>query len=77
MIEPSGLCPAFGESLLVVYDLSDPLQWTAAGEERRAWGRERTEIHVLTNDVIAIEYKPGGAAEVRRGGEGASGRAPP
>lgn len=67
MIEPS---------VLVVYDLSDPLQWTAAGEERRAWGRERTIIHTLDNDHILIEYMAGGALELR-GGEGASERAPP
>ena len=77
MIDPFGICPAFGESLLVAYDLSDPLQRTAAGEERRAWGRERTTIHTIANDVIAIEYKPGGALELRGGDEGASGRAPP
>ena len=51
------------EAIAVVYDLRDPAQWTAAGEERRAWGRERTEIHVLTNDHIIIEYKAGGALE--------------
>ncbi len=52
------------EAILVFYDLRDPVQWTAAGEERRAWGRERTEIHVLDNDHIVIEYMAGGALEV-------------
>jgi hypothetical protein len=51
------------EAMAVLYDLRDPAQRTAAGEERRAWGRERTEIHVLSNDHIIIEYKAGGALE--------------
>ena len=63
-------------SLWVIYDLRDAAQWTAAGEECRAWGRERTEIHSLDNDHVVVEYKPGGALELR-GGEGASGRGPP
>ena len=46
----------------MIYDLADPEQWTAAGEERRAWGREKTAIHPITNDVVVIEYRPGGAA---------------
>ena len=67
MIEPS---------VLVIYDLRDAAQWTAAAEERRVWGRGRSVIHVITTDVIVIEYKPGGALE-GRGDEGASRRAPP
>ena len=66
MIDPSDLYPDFGDSILVVYDLADPLQW-AAGEERQAWGRGRSVIHALTDDGILIEYKPGGALEVRGG----------
>jgi hypothetical protein len=53
--------------MLVIYDLRDAAQWTAAGEERRAWGRERTEIYTLTNDVIVIEFRADGALEVRGG----------
>ena len=67
MIEPS---------VLVIYDLRDAAQWTAAAEERRGWGRERTTIYTLDNDHVIIAFRAGGASEVRRG-EGASGRAPP
>ncbi len=52
------------KAIAVLYDLRDPAQWAAAGETRRAWGRERTEIHVLDNDHIVIEYMAGGALEV-------------
>ena len=51
------------EGVLVLYDLRDTSQWNAAGEERKAWGCERTVIHTLDNDHIAIEYQPGGALE--------------
>ena len=51
------------EAILVIYDLTDPTQWTAADEERWAWGRERTIIHTLDNDHIIIEYRAGGALE--------------
>ena len=57
--------------MLVLYDLRDPAQWTAAGEARRAWGREHTTIFTLDNDHVVIEFKPGGAALARsdeRGG---------
>ena len=56
--------PDTGEAIVVVYDLRDPDAWERAGRERRAWGREFTEVHTLTNDVIAVEFKPGGALEV-------------
>lgn len=56
--------PNTDEAIVVVYDLRDSVQWTTAGEARRAWGRERTAIHTIDNDHIAIEFKPGGALEV-------------
>ena len=49
----------------MLYDLADPEQWAAAGEERRAWGRGRTVIHTLDSDHIIIEYLPGGALGVK------------
>jgi hypothetical protein len=52
------------EAIVVVYDLTDPDAWERAGRERRAWGRERAIIHPLTNNVIAVEFKPGGAREL-------------
>jgi hypothetical protein len=52
------------EAIVVLYDLRDPDAWERAGRERRAWGCEFTEVHTLTNDVIAVEFKPGGALEV-------------
>ena len=48
---------------LVLYDLRDPEVWEKAGRERRAWGRSRTVIHVLDDDHVAIEFKPGEALE--------------
>jgi len=48
-------------STLVMYNLSDPKQWEQARRDRRAWDREHSEIHVLTNDGIVIEFKAGGA----------------
>ncbi len=52
------------KAIAVLYDLRDPAQWAAASETRRAWGRERSEIHVLDNDHIVIEFRAGGALEV-------------
>ncbi len=51
------------ESIWVLYDLSDALQWEQAGRDRRAWGHEMTEIHTVTNDLIVVEFLPGGALE--------------
>ncbi len=48
------------EAILVAYDLRDPVAWERAREHRRAWGRERTRIHTVTNDVVVIEYLLGG-----------------
>ena len=60
MIEPSGPYPElFGESVLVIYDLSDPSQRAAASEEPRAWGRERTTIHALDNDHVTLAFRAG------------------
>lgn len=49
------------EAMIVVYDLRDPAQWTGARRDREAWGRERSEIHPLDNDHVAIEFRAGGA----------------
>jgi hypothetical protein len=64
MIEPCDLHPGFGEATLVLYDLRDPEVWERAGRERRAWGRERTEIHGLDNDHVIIVFRAGGALEL-------------
>ncbi len=53
-----------GEAIAVLYDLRDPAQWAAAGEQRRAWGRERTEIHTLDVDHVVVEFQAGGAREL-------------
>jgi hypothetical protein len=45
-----------------LYDLRDASQWEAAGEARRAWGREKAVVHALDNDHVILEFKPGGAA---------------
>lgn len=50
-------------TLIVVYDLVDPKAWERAARERIAWGRERTKIHTLDSDHIAIEFRSGGALE--------------
>ena len=51
------------QSTLVLYDLRDPEVWEKAARERRSWGRSRAVIHVLDDDHVAIEFKPGGALE--------------
>lgn len=50
-------------SILILFDLKDPEQWERSGRERRAWGREHSEIHTITNDIIIIEFRAGGALE--------------
>lgn len=52
------------DSILVIYDLSDPCQWTLAGQCVRCWGRERVEIHRLDGEHVAVEFKPGGARDL-------------
>lgn len=52
------------EAMIVVYDLRDPAQWSGARRDREAWGRERSEIHTLDNDHVAIEFRLGGALEL-------------
>lgn len=49
------------ESIWVLYDLRDPVAWKNAGHDRRAWGRDLSEIYDLDNDHIIIEFKAGGA----------------
>ncbi len=49
---------------LVIYDLRDPAQWEQARRDRKAWGRARSAIHPLSNDVIAIEFRSTGAVGV-------------
>jgi hypothetical protein len=51
------------ESTLVLYDLRDVEAWKRAGKDRRAWGRELTEVHDLDRDHVVIEFKAGGALE--------------
>ncbi len=48
----------------VVYDLRDDAARERAHADIRAWGRERTRIHTLDNDHIALEVLPGGALEI-------------
>jgi hypothetical protein len=47
VIDPFGLCPAFGESALVLYDLRDAEAWERAGRERQA------------HDIGAARHQPG------------------
>ena len=62
----------------MVYDLRDAAQWTAAGEARRAWGRDLAVIHDLDQDHVLIEFRAGGLLveadlmrmAARHGGEG-------
>ncbi len=52
------------ESILIIYDLSNPAQWSMAGQCVRCWGRERTMIHSLGAGRIVVELLPGGALEL-------------
>lgn len=54
-----------GQSTLVLYDLRDAEAWQRAGEELQAWGKVRTSVHSLSPDHVIIEYRPGGAADLR------------
>lgn len=56
-----GLYPMQTTIVLVVYDLRDVRQWEQAGRDRRAWGREMTQIHALDDDHVVIEFMAGGA----------------
>jgi hypothetical protein len=53
--------------IVVVYDLREPDSWEQAREDRRAWGKELTEIYTLIytldNDHVIIAFKPGAALE--------------
>lgn len=62
MIAPDtlyGTNPDSGPGLFVVYDLSAPETWTRTGEERRAWGRESTDVFTLDSDHSVIAFRPG------------------
>ena len=48
---------------VTVYDLRDPEALAQASTDRDAWGRQWTEIHILDNDHVAIEFKPRGTLE--------------
>jgi hypothetical protein len=52
-------------SILIVYDLDDPAQWTRAGQCVRGWGRERVEIHSLDSECVVVEFKPGGLTDLK------------
>lgn len=53
------------ESILIIYDLADPAQWSLAGQCVRCWGRERVVIHSLDAERVVVEFRPGGVAELR------------
>lgn len=53
------------EAVWIVYDLSDPGQWDMAGQCIRCWGRERTVIHSLDAERVVVEFRSGGAVELR------------
>lgn len=62
------LMPAYHEeveSILIVYDLSDASQWSLAGQCVCGWGRERVVIYSLDAERVVVEFKPGGAADLR------------
>lgn len=53
------------EAVWIVYDLTDPGVWDRAGTCIRAWGRERTVVNYLDAERVLVEFKPGGAADLR------------
>jgi hypothetical protein len=48
---------------VTVYDLRDPEASAQASTDQDAWGRQWTEIHILDNDHVAIQFKPRGTLE--------------
>jgi hypothetical protein len=50
---------------LVLYDLADPEAWQRAGDELEAWGKKRTAVHRLGSEHVIIEYRAGGAGDLR------------
>jgi hypothetical protein len=46
-----------------VYDLRDADTCARARTDLDAWGRQWTEIYILDNDHVAIEFKARGALE--------------
>jgi hypothetical protein len=45
----------------VAYDLRDPDQWEQARQDRAAWGKARSTVHMLDPDHVVIMFHPGGA----------------
>jgi hypothetical protein len=60
---PDDNTTAFSQARLVLYDLSDGRAWELAIRERRAWGREQSEIFSLGPDHILIVFFSGAALE--------------
>ena len=56
---------AFREGAYVLYDLRDDEAWKRAHRERRAWGENRTDEHVVSPDHVVLAFKPGGATGAR------------
>lgn len=54
-----------GQGTWVLYDLRDASAWQRAGDELTAWGKERTSVHRFGSEHVVIEFKPGGAADLR------------
>jgi hypothetical protein len=48
---------------VTVYDLRDPRAQEQASSDQDTWGRQSTEIHIIDNDHVAIEFKPRGTLE--------------
>jgi hypothetical protein len=46
-----------------VYDLRDAGACARACTDLDVWGRQWTEIHILDNDHVAIQFKPRGTLE--------------
>jgi hypothetical protein len=55
--------PPGGSSRVTAYDLRDPEAGAQASTDLDAWGRQWTEIYILDNDHVAIEFKARGALE--------------
>jgi hypothetical protein len=63
---PKTLHPNNTESIWIVSDLKDDEAWRQAHAERRAWGKEFADLHILDHDHVLMVLRPGGAQKLVR-----------
>jgi len=50
-------------TVMVLYDLRDPVAQEEAHADRDRWGREYVDVHAVGLDHVVLVFRPGGAAE--------------